>query len=506
MKNYTQEQINNKLWSVCDTFRKTIRADKYKYYVLSILFIKYLSDCYEWKLEKLKDKYDNKKKRIDFTIKEDDFHIEEDCTFDYLYDNRKEENIGEIINITLKKIEEKNSSKLSGVFKGIDFNSEDILGSTKQRNSMLRQMLEDFNVDELDFKQHIDRKDDVIGDAYIYLITKFASDASKKGGEFFTPNEVSDLVAALVSPEEGQTIYDPTAGSASLLIRAKKASGSEKVKLYGQEKNGHTHSLAKMNMYLHNINDAEILRGDTIGSPQHLENGSIKKFDVVVANPPFSLKKWYTGLKSGKGKIFKSDDPYNRFDEYHVPPKSRGDYAFILHMIKSLNENGKMATVVPHGVLFRSRRESKIRKKILQNNLIDVVIGLPENLFFGPSIPAAILVIDKNRKRDDVLFIDSSTEGNFKNGKNQNILRKKDIEKIVNTYKNYETIDKYSYVATPEEIEENDYNLNIPRYVDTFEEEEPVDMEQVKKDIANIKDEIKDVEDEMASYLEKLGL
>lgn len=504
--NYTQEQINNKLWGVCDTFRGTIGSDKYKDYVLSMLFIKYLSDRYKWKLKQLKEKYKDDEEMINLGIKKDNFHLEEDCTFDYLYDHRKEENIGEIINIALKEIEDENSDKLSGVFKGIDFNSESILGNSQDRNAMLRQMLEDFNVEALNFTQHIEKKDDVIGEAYMYLITQFASDAGKKGGEFFTPMQVSDLVAALVSPKKNETIYDPTAGSASLLIKAKKASGSNKVKLYGQEKNGHTHSLAKMNMYLHNINDAEILRGDTIGNPQHLENGRIKKFDVVVANPPFSLKKWYTGIKSGKGKLSVDDDQYNRFDEYGVPPKSRGDYAFVLHMIKSINEEGRMATVVPHGVLFRSRTEGKIRKKILQNNLVDAVIGLPENLFFGTSIPAAILVLKKNRKRKEVIFIDSSTEGNFKNGKNQNILRNEDIQKIVNTYKNYETIDKYSYVATPDEIKENDYNLNIPRYVDTFEEEEPVDMEQVQEEITEIKQELESVEKQMAAYLEQLGL
>jgi len=504
--NYSQEQINNKLWSVCDTFRGTIGSDKYKDYILSMLFIKYLSDRYQWKLKNLTEEYGNDKEMIEFALKKDNFHMEEKCTFEYIYENRKLENIGEIINKALQKIETDNSEKLSGVFKDIDFNSESVLGNSKDRNAMLRQMLEDFNVDVLNFVQHIEKSNDVIGDAYIYLITKFASDAGKKGGEFFTPNEVSDLVAALVAPKEGETIYDPTAGSASLLIKAQKRSGSKRVKLYGQEKNGHTHSLAKMNMYLHNINDAEILRGDTIGNPQHLENGRLKKFDVVVANPPFSLKKWSTGLKSGKSKLTVDDDKYNRFDEYGVPPESIGDYAFILHMIKSINEEGRMATVVPHGVLFRSRAEGEIRKKILQNNLVDAVIGLPENLFFGTSIPAAILVLKKNRKRKDVLFIDSSTEGNYESGKNQNVLRPEDIEKIVNTYKNYETIDKYSYVATPEEIEENDYNLNIPRYVDTFEEEEQVDMEQVQKEIIEIKKELEVVEDQMDTYLKQLGL
>jgi type I restriction enzyme M protein len=300
---------------------------------------------------------------------------------------------------------------------------------------------------------------------------------------------------------------DPTCGSASLLIKAYKESNNpETVKLYGQERNSHTHSLAKMNMYLHNITDAEILRGDTIGNPLHIENNDIKKFDVVVANPPFSLKKWYSGIHSGKGNVTEDDDSYRRFDGYGVPPKSRGDYAFVLHMIKSLSEDGVMATVVPHGVLFRSGSEGKIREKMLRDNLIDAVIGLPENLFYGTSIPAAILVVRKNRKKKEVLFIDSSTEGHYGSASNQNILREEDIEKIVETYKEYITKDKYSYVASFDEIKENDFNLNIPRYVDTFEEEEPVDMEAVQYQMAELESELKDVEERMEEFLVKLGL
>jgi type I restriction enzyme M protein len=501
-----QNKINGQLWAACDTFRGTIGSDKYKDYILSMLFIKYLSDRYDWRLDQLKEKYKNDEEMVKIEMELDKFHVPEECRFDYIYQNRKKENIGEIINTALQKIEEENSDKLSGVFKDIDFNSEAVLGDSKQRNSMLREMLDDFNNEVLNFKQYIDDAEDFIGNGYIYLITKFASDSGKKGGEFFTPTEVSELIAKLVSPKAGDTIYDPTCGSASLLIKAKKESGTDQVKIYGQEKNGHTHSLAKMNMYLHDISDGEILRGDTIANPQHLENGDIKKFDVVVANPPFSLKKWYQGIHSGKGTVKKEDDKYRRFDEYDVPPKSRGDYAFVLHMIKSLNEEGTMATVVPHGVLFRSRSEGNIRQRILENNLVDAVIGLPENMFFGTTIPAAILVLKKNRKRKEVLFIDSSTEGNYEKGKNQNKLRVKDIEKIVETYKNYETIDKYSYVATFDEIEENDFNLNIPRYVDTFEEEEPVDMEKVSKEIKEIKEELKEVEAKMDRYIEELGL
>src|SRR5690625_4183883 len=239
-----------------------------------------------------------------------------------------------------------------------------------------------------------------------------------------------------------------------------------------------------MNMYLHGIDDAKIEWGDTLANPLHLEDGKLMKFQAIVANPPFSLDKWAMGF-AGDGasdKRFKMEaslDPHSRFD-WSVPPSSKGDYAFVQHMLYSLAENGRMATILPHGVLFRGASEGKIRKQIIDMNLLDAVIGLPEGLFYGTGIPACIMVFKKDRKRKDVLFIDASGEGNYEKGKNQNKLREQDIGKIVETYDNWETIDKYSYVATLDEIKENDYNLNIPRYVDTFEEEEPVDMEQVK--------------------------
>ena len=278
--------------------------------------------------------------------------------------------------------------------------------------------------------------------------------------------------------------------------------------LFGQENTGATWALCKMNMFLHKVDDAKIEWGDTISNPLHLVDGNLMKFQVVVANPPFSLDKWAMGFSGDNDKEFKMEnslDAHNRFS-WGVPPRSKGDYAFVLHMLHSLAENGRMGVVLPHGVLFRGASEGRIRKEIIENNLLNAVIGLPANLFYGVGIPVTILVFKKNRERKNILFIDASGEGNYEKGKNQNRLREQDINKIVETYNSYKTVDKYSYVASPDEIKENDYNLNIPRYVDTFKEEEPVDMDKVKENIKKLKVEIANVEKQMEIYLEELGL
>ncbi|MGG3772961.1 type I restriction-modification system subunit M [Heyndrickxia faecalis] len=504
----TQDKINSVLWQAADTFRGKIDSSTYKDYILTMLFIKYLSDTYKEHLEEYTKRYDGNEQRIQRALARERFVLDEQSTFDYLYSKRNDPEIGEIINKALERIENENTGKLRGVFRNIDFNSEAILGKAKERNAMLRSLLEDFN--QLSLRPSQLGNEDIVGNAYQYMIGLFASDAGKKGGEFYTPAEVSELLARLVKPQENDRIYDPTCGSGSLLIKVAKQVPSRKVAIYGQERNGATHSLALMNMYLHGIDDAKIEWGDTLANPLHLEDGKLMKFQVIVANPPFSLDKWAMGF-AGEGindKKFKMEpglDPHRRF-EWGVPPSSKGDYAFVQHMLYSLAENGRMATILPHGVLFRGASEGKIRQQIIDMNLLDAVIGLPENLFFGTGIPACIMVFRKDRTRKDVLFIDASGEGNYEKGKNQNKLREQDIQKIVETYEKRETIDKYSYVATLEEIKENDYNLNIPRYVDTFEEEEPVDMDAVKENIANIKKELQEVEVQMEQYLKDLGL
>ncbi|HLX55341.1 MAG TPA: type I restriction-modification system subunit M [Aquella sp.] len=496
----TQNVINNVVWKACDTFRGTMNSSSYKDYILSMLFVKYLSDFYKEKLEQITQRYDGDQDRIQRALSREKFVLDKTCTFDYLLANKEKDNLGEIINKALEKIEEDNVGKLEGIFRNIDFNNRQTLGDTKERNSLLRNLLDDFNDSRLDLRPSALEGNDIIGDSYEYLIAHFAGDAGAKGGEFFTPSQVSTILAKLAGAKDGDRIYDPTCGSGSLLVKASKEVGSPNFAIYGQEKNGQTHSLCRMNMYLHEINDADIRWGDTIRNPQHVESGHLMKFDVVVANPPFSLDKWAD--LDEKTKSF--NDPYDRFANYTTPPKSKGDYAFVIHMIQSLNENGRMCVVLPHGVLFRGASEGKIRQKLIDENLLDTVIGLPANLFYGTSIPACILVFKKNRSNKDVLFIDASRE--FTKAKNQNSLTEENINKIVSTYRNRKEVEKYAHVATLEEIKENDYNLNIPRYVDTFEEEEEIDLEATKVAISKLEVEISEIKVKMNQYLKELGL
>ena len=509
----TRNDIEKVLWKACDSFRGKIDSSRYKDYILSMLFVKYLSDTAADKREKYMVQYDGNIDRVNRAMARERFILDEESTFQYLYENRNDSEIGQKINVALSNIENKNSSKLQHVFRAIDFNSQVDFGDVKTKNATLRNLLVDFN--ELDLRPSELGSADIIGDAYEYMIANFASDAGKKGGEFFTPSQVSELVASLVKPQENDRIYDPTCGSGGLLLKAYHKVPSGKVAVYGQELNAQTWALCTMNMFLHGVDDARIYQGDTLADPKTLENDKLMKFQVVAANPPFSLDKWDAGFLSNapvddKGKkqekMSASLDPYGRFD-WGVPPSSKGDYAFILHMLHSLDaENGRMAVVMPHGVLFRGASEGKIRKQIVEFNLLDAVIGLPANLFYGTGIPACILVFKKNRKTRDVLFIDASGEGNYEKGKNQNILRDSDIDRIVKAYEARQNEDKFSYVASFEEIKENDYNLNIPRYVDTFEEEEMVDIEQVKQNIADIESELAEVQARMKKYLEELGL
>jgi len=507
IKKLSQQEVNATLWRACDTFRGKIDSSVYKDYVLVMLFIKYVSDMYKEHRQEMMEKYDNDLEMVDRQMRYERFVLDEKSTFDYIYDKRNQPNVGEIINMALEHVEEENKTKLRGVFKNIDFNSEAVLGSTKERNSMLKNLLEDFK--DLDLRPSRLIGDDVIGNAYEYMIGNFASDAGKKGGEFFTPAEVSELLSRLVKPEENDRIYDPTCGSGSLLIKAFNKVPNGKAQIYGQERNGQTHSLCRMNMFLHKIDDAKIEWGDTLANPKHLYNDKLMKFQVVVANPPFSLDKWASGFAGeGESKDFsmtETSDPYKRF-AWGVPPKSKGDYAFVLHMLHSLSDGGRMGVVLPHGVLFRGASEGKIRQQIIDMNLLDAVIGLPSNLFFGTGIPACIMVFKQNRDRKDVLFIDASGDGYYEKGKNQNKLREEDIQRIVEVYENYRAIDKFAYIATYDEIVRNNYDLNIPKYVDTFEEVEIGDIGEINYNIAKIKSELDKVENEIKELLGKMGL
>ncbi|MBX3683326.1 MAG: N-6 DNA methylase, partial [Thauera sp.] len=333
-----------------------------------------------------------------------------------------------------------------------------------------------------------------------FLIKNFASTSGKKAGEFYTPPEVSQLMARLIDPQEGDEICDPTCGSGSLLMKCgqliRSRSGSKKYALYGQEAIGSTWALAKMNMFLHAEDNHRIEWGDTLRNPKLLDgNGLLKHFDIVVANPPFSLEKW--GFESA------ADDKYKRFRR-GVPPRTKADYAFILHMVETMKPGtGRMAVVVPHGVLFRGAAEGRIRAKLIEENLLDTVIGLPEKLFYGTGIPAAILVFRKKKLDDKVLFIDASRD--YQDGKNQNFLRVQDLDRIIATAAARQNVDKYAYLASPAEIAENDYNLNIPRYVDTFEEEEEIDLMAVRAEREKLKAELAVLEEKMAGYLKELG-
>jgi type I restriction enzyme M protein len=521
-KKITQKDINDAVWKACDTFRGSIDPSIYKDYVLTMLFIKYLSDVYDDKHEAYMKKYKGDIERSNRAMQHERFVVPAHSHFKYLFDNRNETNIGELIDIALEDLEEANREKLysedgAGIFQNINFNSS-VLGDTKDKNTRLKNLLLDFNKDTLDLRPSHLGGTDIIGGAYMFLIENFASDAGKKAGEFFTPKEVSTLIAKLTKSAPGSRICDPTCGSASLLIKAGEEVGSDNFSLYGQEANGSTWALAVMNMFLHGFDNATIRWGDTIRNPKLKEGDALMKFDTVVANPPFSLDKWgkVEDKEDEQNKITTSFDPetdkYNRFWR-GVPPKSKGDWAFISHMIETAYEGkGKVGVVVPHGVLFRGSSEGKIRQRTIEDNILEAVIGLPANLFFGTGIPAAILIFNKGKdKNKNVLFIDCSQR--YESAKNQNKLRSQDIDHIVDIYRQFNAgklkagivEDKFSYVATFEEIKENEFNLNIPRYVDTFEEEEEVDIAAVQKEIDQLEIELKTVQAEMEKYLKELG-
>lgn len=532
-KKTTFDDIKNALWAGANTFRDNIDASNYKDYVLSMLFVKYLSDTFEESVENLRKDYEGNEIRLRRQIENLPFVLKEEYTFNYLLKNKYAVDIGTKISEALTGIESSNAI-LSGIFRGIDFNSENNLGKKEQKNPLLRNLLEDFA--DLDLRpSRIETNEnkvpaDVVGDAYEYMIGEFATMAGKKAGSFFTPQQVSEVIAQIVAPQEKDRVYDPTCGSGSLLIRAAKKGGLDKVSIYGQEVNNSAISMARMNMFIHDIKDAHIAWGDTLSNPQHLDSdGNLMKFDCIVANMPFSKDKWAEGFntggevsvdedesddkknKRGRKKEFKMEPSLDRFHRFDlgVPPASKGDWAFLLHMIHSMSGNGRVAAVAPHGVLFRGASEGKIRQAVIEKNLVDAVIGLPENLFYGTSIPACIVVFKKGRTTTDILFIDASK--GFSKEKSKNKLRDEDVKRIAGTYKAFASgepaeNDKYSHAATLEEIKENEYNLNIPRYVDTFEEEEIIDLEAVNKEIADIKIQISEIEKEMEKYMKELGL
>ena len=497
---YSQENLNKILWASADSSRVAVDGGVYKDYALTMLFFKYLSDLSKKQHDKYKERYGDDEKRIAEKMKLDRFYLPPKSSFDYIYSIQEQDNIGEELNKALHKIEDANKAKLEGVF-SVDFNSEAILGKLAQRNKMLRHLIQDFY--KIDFT---DADEDVIGNSYMYLIERFGADAGKKAGEFFTVKSVARLVAMLAQPKEGARICDPACGSGGLLLLAGlevEKSGSKNYALYGQESTGSTYQLARMNMFLHGKDSTRLEWGDTLNHPLLVENDKLMKFDIVVANPPFSLKKW--GAENAES------DPYNRFYR-GIPPKDKGDFAFVTHMVEVAKpKTGRVAVIVPHGVLFRGGVEGKIRQALLRENIIDAVIGLPAGLFQTTGIPVAILVIDRSREqgganqgKKDVLFIEASKE--FKPAKAQNTLADENIQKIYRAYCERKEIEKFSRRVPFKEIEENEFNLNITRYVDTFEEEEAIDIETNLKELSALEPQLQKLEKEMAGYLKALGI
>lgn len=494
-----QEHINKALFAACDIFRGPIDPSIYKDFVLTMLFLKYISDVHQDKLNDLTKQFADSPEMVQAMMTSQSFQIPDGATFWDLYEQRHQAGNGTRIDKALHAIEEANGAKLKNVFQDISFNT-DKLGEEKQKNELLRHLLEDFGKETLNLRPSRVGSLDVIGNAYEYMIKHFAASSGKSAGEFYTPPEVSDLLSIVLEPREGDSICDPACGSASLLIKCgkqiqKNFNDSKQYSLFGQEINGSTWSLAKINMFLHNEQNHYIEWADTISEPRFINsNHTLRRFNVVVANPPFNLDKW--------GPVNVEEDVFNRFHR-GIPPKTKGDYAFISHMIETLNyEDGRMGVVVPHGVLFRGASEGRIRQKLIEENLLDTVIGLPEKLFFGTSIPVAILIFKKHKNDKKVLFIDGSKE--FKQGKNQNFLTDDNIQKIVQVYKDRETTDKYSYLATLDEIAENDYNLNIPRYVDTFVEEDEIDLNAIFVQREKLRTQLTNLENEMSNYLSNI--
>jgi type I restriction enzyme M protein len=486
------DRLERYLWGAADILRGQIDSSDYKNFIFGLLFLKRLSDRFEEECDALRAE-----KADPDDPDEHEFFVPKRARWSEL--QKIPANIGEALNKACSALEEKNTP-LEGVLAGIDYNDERKLGDARNRDNVLSRLVQHFS--RLSLKNSDLSEPDMLGRAYEYLIEKFADDAGKKGGEFYTPTGVVKLIVEILQPQEGMRICDPTCGSGGMLIQCahyleREGKNPKNLSLSGQEKNLGTWAICKMNMLLHGLPSSRIEKGDTIREPKLLKDGELMQFDRVIANPPFSLDDW--------GRELAERDPYGRF-RFGVPPKTKGDLAFVQHMVSTTNTNGMVGVVMPHGVLFRGAAEGEIRKGMLQEDLVEGVIGLPTNLFYGTGIPAAILVLNRSKKADrkgKVLFIEASRD--FKEGTAQNYLRDEDVQKIGKAFHAFKDVEKYARVVPVEEIEKNDFNLNISRYVETADAAVKVDVAAAIGKLRELEGKRAEAEAKMNGFLMELG-
>lgn len=490
----TLPQLEQFLWKSADILRGKIDSSDYKKYIFGLLFYKRISDVWDEEYRQVMESFkDETIARADYNHR---FQVPKECRWSVI--EEQAENIGVRLNEIFDKLTNANSPKLDRIFADLDFASKD-----RFPNETLQRLINHFS--QYNFGDTY-ISSDLLGDAYEYLIKQFAADAGKKGGEFYTPREVERVIVQILKPHRKDHIYDPTVGSGGFLLEAfhylKEREGEQVARtlyLYGQEINIGTYAIAKINMFLHGLDSADIQRGDTLASPQFLNaNGSLRTFDIVVANPPYSIKDW-------EFEKFKSDR-HGRTEGYEMPPQKNADYAFVLHIIKSMNQNGRAGVVLPHGVLFRGGAEGKIREQILKNDLLEAVIAMPAKLFYGVSIPVAILIFNRNKpeqRKGKILIIDAERE--YSEGKNQNSLRVQDIQKIVKAYDNYEGIGNYARVVDLKEIGANEYSLNVRRYIVNDEKEEDIDVLAVWKELSKLEKERDLIDGKVRGFLKELN-
>ena len=493
MEKISLERLKAHLWESANILRGSIDAADYKNYIFGLLFLKRLSDVFEEEAERIERETGNQEvawKDPD----EHEFFVPESARWNFI--KAHTQNLGELLNKANEALEEWNTSTLEGVLTATDFNDKDRLPDVT-----LSKLIAHFSAIRLRNEDLTDP--DILGRAYEYLIGQFADDAGKKGGEFYTPKEVVTLLVEILDPQERMRICDPTCGSGGMMVKSAyhlmgKGQNPKNISLFGQERNIGTWAICKMNMLLHGLSSARLEKGDTLRGPRLLrEDGKLMEFDIVIANPPFSLKNW--GYEEAQ------HDPYRRF-RFGIPPKGYGDYAFVQHMIATLNHRGRAGVVLPHGILFRGGAEGKIRKGILEEDLLEAVIGLPPNLFFGASIPACLFILNKDKAQEHkgkVFFLYGAND--FLKGKNQNQLRREDIGKMVDAYRGYRSLEKYCRPAPLDEIRSNDHNLNITRYIDVSEEEEPIDVQKALDELRVLREERAAVEEKMNGCLKQLG-